>query len=85
MGRKHRFAVCYVIEKRERERLEPKTQGNLRRVGMLICGCGSVRSVGRRCLVGARDELLHRGVLPDRGASPSEKAGCIAFPDGLRA
>src|ERR1700676_5021392 len=72
-GSKRGFGVSYVIENRELEHLEPKAQENRRRMGMLVCGCGSVCSIGGSCLVGARYELLHRGVLPDRAASPSEK------------
>jgi hypothetical protein len=79
MGRERRFAVSYVIENKERDRLEPTAQENRRRVGMLICGHGFVRSIGGRCMVGARDELLHRGLLPDRAAPSPEKAGFAEF------
>ena len=62
----------------ERERLEPTAQENRRRVDMFVCGCGFVRSFGGRCVVDARDELLHGGLLPDRGASSPQEAGVAA-------
>jgi hypothetical protein len=34
-------------------------------------------------MVGARDELLHRGLLPDRAASSPEKTGFAALRHGL--
>jgi hypothetical protein len=49
-----------VLENRERDRLEPKSQENRRRMDMLVCGYGFVCPVGGRSVVGARDELLHR-------------------------
>ena len=85
MATEHPFAVSYVLENRERERLEPSEEENRDRMGMLVCGFGFVRSVGGRRLVGARDELLHRGVLPNRAASSPEKTYCAAFRHGLRA
>src|ERR1700724_3249854 len=85
MGTEHPFAVSYVLENRERERLEPTVQESRGRMGMLVCGCGFVCAHSGGRLVGARDELLHRGLLPYRAASPSEKTDCAAFRHPLRA
>ena len=68
-----------VLENRESDRLEPKAEENRRRMDMLVCGCGFVCPVGGGCVVGARNELLHWGVLPNRSASSSKKARVAAF------
>ena len=66
-----------------RERLEQRPEEDRRRMHLLVCGYGFVRSLGRRCMVSACNGLLHRGLLPDLAASSPEKAGCAAFRNGL--
>jgi len=47
-----------------RERLEQRPEEDHRRMHLLVCGYGFVRSLGRRCMVSACNGLLHRGLLP---------------------
>ena len=84
MGRERRFALSCVIENRDRERLEPRSQESTSRVGVPAGGCGLVRSLGGRRVVSAFDGVLHRRPLPHRAASSPEKARNAAFGDGLR-
>ena len=85
MGKEKRFGLSCVIGSRERDDLEPRSQESTSRVGVPAGGCGFVRSLGWRRVVGARDGVLHWRPLPHRAASSPEKAGITAFEYGLRA
>ena len=85
MGREKRFGLSFVIGKRERERLEPRSQEIAGRLGVPAGGCGFVRAIGGSRVVGAFDGVLHGRPLPHRAASSPEKAGTAALGYGLRA
>ena len=84
-GREKRFALSFVIGNSDRERLEPRSQETSSRVGVPAGGCGFVRSLGGRGVVGTRHGVLHWGPLPYRAASSPEKTGIATFGYGLRA
>jgi hypothetical protein len=84
-GREKRFALSFVIGNRDRERLEPRSQEGISRVGVPAGGCGFVRSLGGRRVVGACDGVLHWRPLPHRAAPSPDKAGIATFGYGLRA
>ena len=69
----------------ERERLKPRTEQNCRCVGVPIRGPRSVRSLGGRRVVGARNGLLRRRPLPPHAASSREKTDFATCGDRLRA
>src|SRR5260370_37412475 len=86
MGIEGGFALSCVLGERESERLEPRSQESAsRRLGVPAGGCGLVRSLGWRRVVGAFDGVLHGRPLPHRTASSSEKTGIATFGYGLRA
>jgi len=70
MGKEKRFGLSCVIGSRERDDLEPRSQESTSRVGVPAGGCGFVRSLGWRRVVGALDGVLHRRPLPHRATSP---------------
>src|SRR5216683_140088 len=85
MGIESGFALSCVLGERESERLEPRSQESASRLGVPAGGCGLVRSLGWRRVVGAFDGVLHGRPLPHRTASSSEKTGIATFGYGLRA
>jgi len=60
MAREKRFGLSFVIGNRDRERLEPRSQESISRVGVPVDGFGFVRSVGWWRVVGTRNGVLHR-------------------------
>ena len=85
MGGEKRFGLSFVLGNRDRERLEPGPEEIIGRVGVPAGGCGFVRTLGGRGVVGARDGVLHGRPLSHRAASSPEKADIAAPGYGLRA
>src|SRR5712692_7007794 len=85
MGGEKRFGLSCVIGNRDRERLEPRSQENTGSVGVPAGGCGFVRALGGRRVVGAFDGVLQRRPLPHSAASSLEKTGIAALGYGLLA
>jgi len=66
IGRAGSALLAYPTSERTtgRERLEQRPEEDRRRMHMLVCGYGFVRSLGRRCMVSACNGLLHWDSCP---------------------